>query len=130
MNSPGHWDLLFPTHAVACLDSDFGGRRVAEELAHCPERVTRYGGWRWRRPLRRWPGPPGPGRDPVGNDGRGADGGGAGGWPGFKFSKGRVRYARGSALRLGVVEAASLLDAPRASHGPGPADRWVLLCQA
>ncbi len=49
--------------------------------------------------------------------------GGAGGWPGF--SKG-VRYARGSAL--GVGEAASLLDVP--SHGPGPADRWVLLCQA
>jgi hypothetical protein len=37
-----------------------------------------------------------------------------------------VRYARGSALGVGVV--ASLLDAP--SHGPGPADRWVLLCPA
>jgi hypothetical protein len=37
-----------------------------------------------------------------------------------------VRYARGSALGVGV--AASLLDAP--SHGPGPADRWVLLCPA
>ncbi len=37
-----------------------------------------------------------------------------------------VRYARGSALGVGV--AASLLDAP--SHGPGPADWWVLLCPA
>ncbi len=37
-----------------------------------------------------------------------------------------VRYARSSALGVGV--AASLLDAP--SHGPGPADRWVLLCPA
>ncbi len=37
-----------------------------------------------------------------------------------------LRYARGSALGVGV--AASLLDAP--SHGPGPADRWVLLCPA
>jgi hypothetical protein len=37
-----------------------------------------------------------------------------------------VRYARGSALGVGV--AGSLLDAP--SHGPGPADRWVQLCPA
>ncbi len=37
-----------------------------------------------------------------------------------------VLYARGLALGVGV--AASLLDPP--SHGPGPADRWVLLCPA
>ncbi len=37
-----------------------------------------------------------------------------------------VRYARGSALGVGV--AALLLD--DSSHGPGPADRWVLLCLA
>ncbi len=48
---------------------------------------------------------------------------------GFKFLhlvRRRRGYARGCALGVGV--AASLMDAP--SHGPGLADRWVLLCPA